>query len=154
MNQYTLGRQIAVVARLWRGELDRRLQPHNLSQARYVLLTLLAEAPEPIAQNDLAERAGITGPTLVRQLDQLENAGLVQRQDAPEDRRVKHVCITGAGRIAHRIANNIAIALRSELTAGLPLPQQHCLQASLSSVLQQLDTIRLSDSAKSARSTK
>lgn len=148
MNQYTLGRQIAVVARLWRGELDRRLQSHNLSQARYVLLTLLAEQPGPLAQNDLAERAGISGPTLVRQLDQLENAGLVERRDAPEDRRVKHVRITDEGRAAHCSASHIAKALRQELTAEIPASHLQSLQNALSTVLQRLETIRLSDSAK------
>ncbi|MCA8926459.1 MAG: MarR family transcriptional regulator [Alphaproteobacteria bacterium] len=148
MPQYTLGRQIAVVARLWRGELDRRLHPHSLSQARYVLLTLLAEVSGPIAQNDLAEQAGISGPTLVRQLDQLESAGLVERRDAPEDRRVKHVCITAAGRTTHCDASRIALALRQELVADLPASQLTSLNASLACVLRRLETIRMSDSAK------
>jgi MarR family transcriptional regulator, transcriptional regulator for hemolysin len=148
MMQYTLGRQIAVVARLWRGELDRRLQSHNLSQARYVLLTLLAEVSGPIAQNDLAERAGISGPTLVRQLDQLENAGLVERRDAPEDRRVKHICITSAGRSAHASASHIAQSLRQELTTGLPDSQLACLQEALTTMLKQFEPIRQSNGAK------
>lgn len=148
MNQYTLGRQIAVVARLWRGELDRRLQPYNLSQARYALLTLLAEARGPLAQNDLADRAGITGPTLVRQLDQLENNSLVQRRDAPDDRRVKHVCITQSGRKAYKTAREIAEGLRQEVTNDMPTQQVAHLEEALSALLQRLDTIRLSDSAK------
>ncbi len=148
MNQYTLGRQIAVVARLWRGELDRRLQPHSLSQARYALLTLLAEARGPLAQNDLADRAGITGPTLVRQLDQLEHNGLVERRDAPDDRRVKHVSITQSGRKAHKSAKLIAECLREEVTNDMPPQQVAHLEEALSALLQRLDMIRLSDSAK------
>ena len=145
METYNLGRQVAVAARLWRAELDRRLLPHNLSQARYVLLTLLEEAPGPLAQNDLAEQAGIAGPTLVRQLDHLESAGLVQRRDAPDDRRVKHVRITEAGRKAYLSSEGIATGLRQELTAELGTPQVADLQRSLSKLLQQLDTIRQSD---------
>jgi len=145
--QYTLGRQIAVVARLWRGELDRRLLPHNLSQARYGLLTLLAEASGPIAQNDLAERAGITGPTLVRQLDQLEQAGLVERRDAPDDRRVKHICITTAGLSAHGSASRIAQSLRQELTTGVPESQLACLQEALTAMLKQFEPNRQSNNS-------
>lgn len=145
MQEYTLGRQIAVAARMWRGELDRRLLPHSLSQARYVLLTLLVEAGSPLPQNDLAERAGIAGPTLVRQLDQLEGSGLVQRQDAPEDRRVKHVCITKDGRAAHCKADTIAHGLRDELTNGLAPGDIDTLHSTLTALLQRLDTIRLPD---------
>jgi len=148
MNQYTLGRQIAVVARLWRGELDRRLQPHSLSQARYALLTLLDEAEGPIAQNDLADRAGIAGPTLVRQIDQLENNGLVKRRDAPDDRRVKHICITQAGRDAHKTARIIAENLRQEATIDMMSGDLAHLQGTLASLIQRLDLIRIPDGSK------
>lgn len=120
MEDFTLGRQIAVVARLWRWELDQRLQPLGLSQARYVLLVHLTEATGPIAQNDLAERAGITGPTLVRHLDHLQSNGLVERQDSPDDRRVKHVCLTETGRGHCISAQNIANGLREELVSPFP----------------------------------
>ncbi len=148
MQQFQIGRQIAVVARLWRVELDRRLQPCNLSQARFVLLTYLAETVGPLAQSDLAERAGIAGPTLVRQLDQLETAGLVVRRDAPGDRRVKHVSITQAGRDALGMAEALAIGLRREITRDLPPPAIDALHTTLATLLQRLDDIRLSDSPK------
>ena len=120
MEDYTLCRQIAVVARLWRWELDQRLQSLGLSQARYVLLVHLTEAPGPIAQNDLAERAGITGPTLVRHLDHLQGNGLVERQDSPNDRRVKHVYLTETGRDHCGRAQTIANQLREELASPFP----------------------------------
>ena len=148
MREYTLGRQIAVVARLWRAELDRRLLPQNLSQARYVLLTLLVEAGSPLSQNDLAERAGIAGPTLVRQLDQLESNGLVERRDAPDDRRVKHVCITPVGKSAHRKAHVIADRLRAELTTDMGPDSIAGIQTAMAALLVRLDTIRISDNAK------
>ncbi len=132
MDEFTLGRQIAVAARLWRWELDQRLQPLGLSQARYVLLVHLTEAPGPIAQNDLAERAGVTGPTLVRHLDHLQSNGLVERQDAPNNRRVKHVCLTKTGREHCFSAQNIANELRMELVSPFP---SHMLEESQNMLL-------------------
>ncbi|MEQ9124611.1 MAG: MarR family transcriptional regulator, partial [Alphaproteobacteria bacterium] len=93
----TFGRQIGLLARLWRTELDKRLRPIGLSQARWVLLVYLSEAHDGMAQLDLAVRAGISGPTLVRQVDQLEEAGLVSRQEDSRDRRMKRVSLTAAG---------------------------------------------------------
>ena len=71
-----VGRQVGLLARLWRTELDNRLRPHGLSQARWLLLLHLADDDTGLAQLDLAVLAGVTGPTLVRQIDQLETAGL------------------------------------------------------------------------------
>ena len=38
-----VGRQVGLLARLWRTELDNRLRPHGLSQARWLLLLHLAD---------------------------------------------------------------------------------------------------------------
>jgi MarR family transcriptional regulator for hemolysin len=137
-----LGRQIAVAARLWRAELDRRLQSLDLSQARFVLLVHLTEAHGPIAQNDLAERAGISGPTLVRHLDQLQNHGLVERQDAPDDRRVKHVCLTRKGRMRCAAAEKIAGRLRDELVAPFPEDLVRQTQNMLQNLVISLESMR------------
>lgn len=118
MTTHNFGRQIGVLARLWRTELDNRLRPLGLSQARWVLLVYLNEAPEGLAQLELAEQAGVSGPTLVRQIDQLENAGLVVRSEHPNDRRSKRVCLTVAGRKKFEDVHEIAGGLRHEVLAN------------------------------------
>jgi len=111
------GRQIGILARLWRTELDNQLRPIGLSQARWVLLVHLHEAPSGLAQHDLAVRAGVTGPTLVRQIDRLEDAGLVARQEDAHDRRIKRVYITGDGEAMFREVDAIASTLRRQVLA-------------------------------------
>ena len=145
--EYTLGRQIAVAARLWRTELDSRLQSLDLSQARFVLLVHLTEAGGPIPQNDLAERAGISGPTLVRHIDLLQNHGLVKRQDAPSDRRVKHVCLTKVGRQRCEAAKDIAEQLRAELVSPFPKEVLNQSQSMLKNLVNSLETMRNGASA-------
>ena len=143
---YPIGRQVAVAARLWRAELDRRLQSLDLSQARYVLLVHLTEASGPLAQNDLAERAGISGPTLVRHLDHLQSHDLVERQDAPDDRRVKHVRLTPMGRNRCRSAQDIAAALREELVAPFPSAMVEQTQRMLQNLVDSLEAMRSGNS--------
>jgi MarR family transcriptional regulator for hemolysin len=115
---YNLGRQVGLLARLWRTELDNRLRPLGLSQARWLLLVHLSDAPDGLAQLDLAVRAGVSGPTLVRQIDQLEEAGLVERKEDPNDRRVKRVTLTAAGVARFQEVDAIAAALRHEVLEG------------------------------------
>ena len=142
MEDFTLGRQIAVVARMWRWELDQRLQPLGLSQARYVLLMHLTESTGPMAQNDLAERAGITGPTLVRHLDHLQSHGLVERHDSPDDRRVKHVFLTETGRERCGNAQAIANSLRGELVSPFTPELIQESQNMLLGLIQTLESMR------------
>ena len=142
MHEYTLGRQIATLARAWRLELDRRLMPCGRSQARYVLMVYLAEAEGPLAQTDLAERAGITGPTLVRHVDQLETQQLVSRTDATGDRRVKNVSLTEQGWAAYRQADDIATTLRDEITKPFGHSDLSTTQQVLRDLSTQFESIR------------
>lgn len=112
------GRQVATLARAWRTELDNRLRPLGLSQARWLLLVHLHEAPDGMAQLDLADRANVTGPTLVKQIDQLEAAGLVARREHPGDRRIKRVCLTAEGQAKFAEVDAVARSLRLEVLDG------------------------------------
>lgn len=117
-SRHNFGRQIGRLARLWRTELDNRLRPLGLSQARWLLLVHLHEAPDGLMQLDLAERAGVTGATLVRQIDRLEGDGLVERREDPDDRRAKRVRLTPKGERMFGDVDRIAGELRREVLAG------------------------------------
>ncbi|NIM00418.1 MAG: MarR family transcriptional regulator [Acidobacteria bacterium] len=62
------------------------------------LATLLAEGP--LRLGTLGKRLGITASTLTRNVDRLEESGLVEREADPEDARAIRVRLTGAGRAA------------------------------------------------------
>ncbi len=81
-------------ASAWRNELDRRLKPLGLSQAKWRTLMHIARADEPLSQQLLAKKMGIEGATLVGLLDRLGKDGWIVRQLAPNDRRVKHIILT------------------------------------------------------------
>jgi MarR family transcriptional regulator for hemolysin len=130
------------LARLWRAELDRRLHPHGLSQARYVLMVLMAESTCPLTQTDLAERADITGPTLVRHLDLLEAQGLVVRTDATGDRRVKHVTLTAIGRKSLKAASEVASAMRDEMVAPFEAHEVDTAELFLQGLTSQFEKVR------------
>jgi MarR family transcriptional regulator for hemolysin len=74
---------------------------------------------EGLTQKELAERLGIEGPTLVRQLDDLERRGLIERRPASMDRRAKRVRVTQAARPVLTEITELASALRRELLGGL-----------------------------------
>lgn len=109
------GSKLVGLARQWRAEVDQRLKPLEMSEARWRALHHLATNGGSLNQGDLAERLGIQGPTLVSQLDLLESHGWVERESAPNDRRSKVVRLTDRAQpLTEQIASVIQ-EVRSEL---------------------------------------
>jgi len=71
---------------------------HGISDAAALPLVMIGRMEGEPRQNALAEAVGIEGPSLVRLLDQLCAAGLVQRREDATDRRAKVLSLTSAGR--------------------------------------------------------
>ena len=92
--------QLAVAADRLYAALRRgrtRLAGDTLSPARIGLLEPLLDTPQ-LGVGQLAELAGVAVPTATRQLQQLDQAGVVARQRDPDDDRRVLVTLTGAGR--------------------------------------------------------
>ncbi|MCH9670047.1 MAG: MarR family transcriptional regulator [Gammaproteobacteria bacterium] len=117
MNQTTeqFGSKLIGLARQWRAEVDRRLKPLGMTEARWLALHHLAASGGSLNQSELAERLGIRGPTLVSQLDLLESHGWVERSSAPNDRRSKLVRVTESARPLTERIESVIREVRSEL---------------------------------------
>lgn len=70
----------------------------------------------PIGQTELARRLGLTKSTVSRLVTMLGERGWVRRMADPNDGRVAHLALTGAGR---GIAAQLATARRQRLAALL-----------------------------------
>jgi MarR family transcriptional regulator for hemolysin len=88
---------IARAGRQWRRAVDRRLQPFGLTEATWLPLIYLARAPAPVRQKDLAASLVLDGSSVVRLLDALEAAGLIERREESADRRAKTITVTSRG---------------------------------------------------------
>jgi MarR family transcriptional regulator for hemolysin len=89
---------LVLAARKWRRTCDGALSAYNVSEACSVPLLTASRLGEAVRQVTLAEQVGIEGPSLVRLLDQLCAAGLVRRDEDPDDRRAKTITVTDEGR--------------------------------------------------------
>lgn len=136
--------RLGEVARMWRNEFDQRVKPLGLSQARGFALLLLSKRADGMTQNELADRVGIRGSTLVRQLDLLERQGLVVRQETPHDRRVKTVQLTPKAEPLVHAVERVAQQLRSEMLSGITEAE---LRSSLS-VLERIKDRLLADGCR------
>ncbi len=88
---------IARAARQWRRAVDRRLQPFGLTEATWLPLIHLARTPVPMRQKELAASLVLDGSSVVRLLDALESARLIERRGESGDRRAKTIAVTERG---------------------------------------------------------
>jgi DNA-binding MarR family transcriptional regulator len=76
-----------------------RRDPDGLSLAQHELLRPLLDE-QPLRVGELADAAGVRGPTATRMLDTVERAGLVERVHSRSDRRHVRISLTRAGHTA------------------------------------------------------
>jgi len=116
---HLFARELVVVARRWRTRLDERLKCLGLTEARWAALYWLWQSPDGLSQTALAELAGVESPTLVRTLDLLCEAGLVERRACAHDRRAKLVVLTPAAMPLVYQLDAVAAELRADVMADL-----------------------------------
>jgi MarR family transcriptional regulator for hemolysin len=104
--------------RQWRRAADLRLQPYDLTEATWLPLIRIARAPTPPRQKDLAASLFVDNSSVVRLLDNLEAAGLVERREG-EDRRAKIIVLTSRGRAIADKVEAVARGVRNDALAGL-----------------------------------
>ena len=112
------GSLLARAARQWRRAADLRLRPFDLTEATWLPLVHIARAPQSPRQKDLAASLSLDGSSVVRLLDNLEAAGLIQRKKG-EDRRAKIILLTARGRAIADKVETVARGVRTDALAGL-----------------------------------
>ncbi|AMK19514.1 MULTISPECIES: MarR family transcriptional regulator [Sphingobium] len=115
-----LARKLPLLVRSWRALADEALAEFRVSNSAGWCLVHLDRLGAETRQADLAELLGITQPSLVRTLDQLEAMALVKRASNPDDKRSNRIGFTPAGKeLAGRIEERLD-GLRRELLDGVP----------------------------------
>lgn len=105
------------LARIYRREVNRALAAHGLSDAKALPVLHIARAGGGMRQGVLAEELGVEGPSLVRILDQLCQAGLVERRDDPTDKRAKTLHLTSEGQALAVEVENAVQGVRRKVLA-------------------------------------
>ncbi len=114
-----IGTQLPILQRGYKAAADRAVVHIDLSQAMAWPLVMIGRQGNGVRPGVLAEALAIEPASLVRQLDQLEAAGLVERRDDPADRRAKTLHLTPAGSKARARIEAALITMRNELFDGI-----------------------------------
>jgi len=112
------GRRLGYASRQWRRAVDERLLPFGLTEATWLPLLYVARGKTPMRQKDLADAVGIECSTLVRLIDALDHAGLIERR-TDGDRRVKLLSLTPRGRELVVRVEAATTEIRGEIFVGI-----------------------------------
>ncbi len=105
---------IQLLMRPGRGSAFAAMAAHDLSISQVRILHLLFWGDHAPAQVEIAEQVGLSEAAAGRAVDTLVRAGLAERQADADDRRVKRVALTPAGR---DLVGDMAEARRADLHA-------------------------------------
>lgn len=106
---------------LWRASHTRTaeaLDSIGLTTAQFAVLNVVG-GREATIQQQLSSDMGTDPSAMVKLINGLEEAGLVERRRRPNDRRAWEVRITPKGRRALQRARGLAAAVEDEVLAGL-----------------------------------
>ena len=138
-----LAAMVAPLARELIAAEEPVLAAHHVSMWGYIVLGALAEQPVR-TQSALAQAIRADKSRIISVLDELQQAGLIQRQPDPADRRVHQLSLTPAG---DKLRLSVQAAIRrneEQLLAHLPDSDRAAFLRSLQ-VLDELYRARLSE---------
>jgi len=118
-NRMAFGASLQVMARAYKAAADKAVGHIGLSLAMAWPLLMIGRLGNGIRPGVLADVLAIEGASLVRQLDQLAEAGLVERREDPADRRAKTLHLTPAGTRARAKIEAALDAMRAEMFQGI-----------------------------------
>jgi MarR family transcriptional regulator, transcriptional regulator for hemolysin len=110
---------LPVMERSYRAAANQAVGHLGLSQAMAWPLVMIGRQGNGVRPGVLAEVLAVEPASLVRQLDQLVEVGLVERREDAIDRRAKTLHLTAAGSRARAKIEASLDALRAELFEGI-----------------------------------
>ena len=93
----SIATQIRIVHRMFVQDLERFLEPHNISVGMWYFFRVLWEE-DGLSQRVLSDRVGVSTAAAVEQLRNMEKCGYIERRPDVTDRRRVHVFLTKEGR--------------------------------------------------------
>ncbi|MBK1623743.1 MarR family winged helix-turn-helix transcriptional regulator [Afifella marina] len=133
----SLGFLITDAARLLRRRFEQSSRQFGMTAAQLHILGRLSKI-EGINQAGLAALLDMEPITVCRHVDRMETAGLIERRQDPNDRRVRTLHITDKGRELLPDMRNLANEIFEEAQNGLPEGTRATLMTALEKIVSNL----------------
>jgi DNA-binding MarR family transcriptional regulator len=102
-------------ATAWRQAVERRLRRLGVGRVGWMVIAAATQASSPLSQSALADALAVSRASMVHTIDRLVKEGLVRREPAAFDRRLKRIVVTDAGAHLYLMLKNEAAAARRQM---------------------------------------
>ena len=141
--------EIGETAHALRRAFDRRAATLGVTRAQWRVLVRLSRQPG-LRQVDLADFLDVEPITLCRIVDRLEEAGLVERQRDPADRRAWRLELTAKAEPLVEKLRALATELSGEAFAGLGAADLDTLRTALTTIRENMAALQPPKKASNA----
>jgi DNA-binding MarR family transcriptional regulator len=138
------GWALGVVFRAYRKSANAVIAGMPGGPRGYQVLTAAAR-PAPMSQAAIAQDTGLDRTVMTYLVDDLESAGLLQRQQDPSDRRARLLVVTSDGEARLREFGHRLAMVEQHVLQGLPTADQLSLRCLLQRLARQVDAIEPGD---------
>ncbi len=123
-------------------EMEKTWAEHGLNTASFDVLATLRRSGPPfsLSPGDLMATTMVTSGTMTNRIDQLERAGLVARNQSPDDRRSFLISLTDKGFSVIDSAVTAHVQTQEKLVSGLSDNERRKLDALLKTFLKDFET--------------
>lgn len=105
-NDKPIGMKIAIIGRLFKKEVREECVKEGISITYSNVIMHLANHPDGLAQNVIAEKMHMAAPTISLTIRNMENDGLVSRRPDESDSRISIVSLTERGRELDKVVQS------------------------------------------------
>ena len=121
--------------------MEKTWAEHGLNGASFDVLATLRRSGPPFALSpgDLIASTMVTSGTMTNRIDQLEKAGLVERNQSPDDRRSFLISLTDKGFRVIDAAVTAHVQTQEKLVSGLSKDERRKLNALLKTFLEDFE---------------
>ncbi len=125
--------------RLYNAALQRRLNALDCATGQYPVLLFLWEKDDQ-TETELGRKARVSQPTLVRTLDRMVDAGLIQRHRSKSDKRTVQIRLTKKARDRQAPLLEAGMEVEEQALDGLAPEERAMLNDLLRRVVTNLET--------------
>jgi len=122
---------------------ERLVRDHALTSAGWdIICALRRSSPQRLSPGELSRASMLSSAGMTAQLDQLEEAGLVERTPHPEDRRAINVSVTRSGQ---KLVDDVIgpyLAVQERFLTGLSVRDRRTIASLLRKLLLAMESAR------------
>lgn len=141
---FRFGRAMQMVSVRFRRLADDNLSKYNISVSQLRVLAYLSRKEGPVFQRELEEELGIRRSSITELLQNMEKSGYLQRENSPQDGRVKALFLTPKGQELDRKLKMYLHNLEEMMMAGISPEEKQVFQETILKMIENLEQIERS----------